>query len=181
VEIGANAFDVAFLSAAAGQPVKNLQSSGSWPVRQGAHFPQDSSRRSLARIMGSGGMIVMDQAISMVEGGRGSTSVPSALTSPAEMAPLPDRRYQLLQILNRLAGPRERKRDVERIRAISRPCRRPPSAALGRPARTRCFPALRLLLRKSEYQATSKAGVQLRAQDVRERPHEPSPPEPANA
>ena len=76
------------------------------------------SLQELGSIMGSGGMIVMDQDDSMVEVSRFYLRF-CVDESCGKCAPCRIGGYQMLQILNRLSRGRGEKGDVERIRAIS--------------------------------------------------------------
>ena len=136
------------------------------------------SLQELGSIMGSGGMIVMDQDDSMVEVSRFYLRF-CVDESCGKCAPCRIGGYQMLQILNRLARGRGEKGDIERIRAISKAMQKASLCGLGQTAPNPVLSALRYF--DPEFKAYLEGGVSYARKMSAGRPAESVAPEPANA
>jgi NADH:ubiquinone oxidoreductase subunit F (NADH-binding) len=136
------------------------------------------SLQELGSIMGSGGMIVMDQDDSMVEVSRFYLRF-CVDESCGKCAPCRIGGYQMLQILNRLARGRGEKGDIERIRAISKAMQKASLCGLGQTAPNPVLSALRYF--EPEFKAYLEGGVSYARKMSANRPAEPAAAEPVNA
>jgi NADH:ubiquinone oxidoreductase subunit F (NADH-binding)/(2Fe-2S) ferredoxin len=136
------------------------------------------SLQELGSIMGSGGMIVMDQDDSMVEVSRFYLRF-CVDESCGKCAPCRIGGYQMLQILNRLVRGRAEKGDIERVRAISKAMQKASLCALGQTAPNPVLSALRYF--EPEFKAYLEGGVSYARKMSANRPPEPVAVEPANA
>jgi NADH:ubiquinone oxidoreductase subunit F (NADH-binding)/(2Fe-2S) ferredoxin len=136
------------------------------------------SLQELGSIMGSGGMIVMDQDDSMVEVSRFYLRF-CVDESCGKCAPCRIGGYQMLQILNRVARGRGEKGDIERVRAISKAMQKASLCGLGQTAPNPVLSALRYF--EPEFKAYLEGGVSYARKISANRPAEPVAVEPANA
>jgi NADH:ubiquinone oxidoreductase subunit F (NADH-binding) len=136
------------------------------------------SLQELGSIMGSGGMIVMDQDDSMVEVSRFYLRF-CVDESCGKCAPCRIGGYQMLQILNRVARGRGEKDDIERLRAISKAMQKASLCGLGQTAPNPVLSALRYF--EPEFKAYLEGGVSYARKMNANRPPEPVAVEPANA
>jgi len=136
------------------------------------------SLQELGSIMGSGGMIVMDQEDSMVEVSRFYLRF-CVDESCGKCAPCRIGGYQMLQILNRVARGRGEKGDIERLRAISLAMQKASLCGLGQTAPNPVLSALRYF--EPEFKAYLEGGVSYARKMNANRPAEPVAAEPANA
>jgi NADH:ubiquinone oxidoreductase subunit F (NADH-binding)/(2Fe-2S) ferredoxin len=136
------------------------------------------SLQELGSIMGSGGMIVMDQEDSMVEVSRFYLRF-CVDESCGKCAPCRIGGYQMLQILNRVARGRGEKGDIERVRAISKAMQKASLCGLGQTAPNPVLSALRYF--EPEFKAYLEGGVSYARKMSANRPAEPVAAEPANA
>jgi NADH:ubiquinone oxidoreductase subunit F (NADH-binding) len=136
------------------------------------------SLQELGSIMGSGGMIVMDQDDSMVEVSRFYLRF-CVDESCGKCAPCRIGGYQMLQILNRVSRGRGEKGDLERIRAISKAMQKASLCGLGQTAPNPVLSALRYF--EPEFKAYLEGGVSYARKMSANRPAESVAAEPANA
>jgi NADP-reducing hydrogenase subunit HndC len=136
------------------------------------------SLQELGSIMGSGGMIVMDQDDSMVEVSRFYLRF-CVDESCGKCAPCRIGGYQMLQILNRVARGRGEKGDIERLRAISKAMQKASLCGLGQTAPNPVLSALRYF--EPEFKAYLEGGVSYARKMNANRPADPVAAEPANA
>jgi len=136
------------------------------------------SLQELGSIMGSGGMIVMDQDDSMVEVSRFYLRF-CVDESCGKCAPCRIGGYQMLQILNRVARGRGEKGDLDRLRAISKAMQKASLCGLGQTAPNPVLSALRYF--EPEFKAYLEGGVSYARKMSAGRPAEPVAAEPANA
>ena len=136
------------------------------------------SLQELGSIMGSGGMIVMDQDDSMVEVSRFYLRF-CVDESCGKCAPCRIGGYQMLQILNRVSRGRGEKGDLERIRAISKAMQKASLCGLGQTAPNPVLSALRYF--EPEFKAYLEGGVSYARKMSANRPAEAVAAEPANA
>jgi NADH:ubiquinone oxidoreductase subunit F (NADH-binding)/(2Fe-2S) ferredoxin len=136
------------------------------------------SLQELGSIMGSGGMIVMDQDDSMVEVSRFYLRF-CVDESCGKCAPCRIGGYQMLQILNRVSRGRGEKGDLERIRAVSKAMQKASLCGLGQTAPNPVLSALRYF--EPEFKAYLEGGVSYARKMSANRPAEPVAVEPANA
>ncbi len=137
------------------------------------------SLQELGSIMGSGGMIVMDQDDSMVEVSRFYLRF-CVDESCGKCAACRIGGYQMLQILNRVSRGRGEKGDLERVRAISRAMQKASLCGLGQTAPNPVLSALRYF--EPEFKAYLEGGVSYARKMSAGRPAEAAPAaEPANA
>jgi len=136
------------------------------------------SLQELGSIMGSGGMIVMDQDDSMVEVSRFYLRF-CVDESCGKCAPCRIGGYQMLQILNRVSRGRGEKGDLERIRAISKAMQKASLCGLGQTAPNPVLSALRYF--EPEFKAYLEGGVSYARKVSANRPAESAAAEPANA
>ena len=134
------------------------------------------SLQELGSIMGSGGMIVMDQDDSMVEVSRFYLRF-CVDESCGKCAPCRIGGYQMLQILNRVARGRGEKGDTERLRAISKAMQKASLCGLGQTAPNPVLSALRYF--EPEFKAYLEGGVSYARKMNANRP--PEAAEPVNA
>jgi NADH:ubiquinone oxidoreductase subunit F (NADH-binding)/(2Fe-2S) ferredoxin len=135
------------------------------------------SLQELGSIMGSGGMIVMDQDDSMVEVSRFYLRF-CVDESCGKCAPCRIGGYQMLQILNRVSRGRGEKGDIERIRAVSKAMQKASLCGLGQTAPNPVLSALRYF--EPEFKAYLEGGVSYARKMSANRPAEPVAVEPAN-
>jgi NADH:ubiquinone oxidoreductase subunit F (NADH-binding) len=135
------------------------------------------SLQELGSIMGSGGMIVMDQDDSMVEVSRFYLRF-CVDESCGKCAPCRIGGYQMLQILNRVARGRGEKGDIERLRAISKAMQKASLCGLGQTAPNPVLSALRYF--EPEFKAYLEGGVSYARKMNANRPPEPVAAETAN-
>ncbi len=112
--------------------------------------------QQLGSIMGSGGMIVMDQDDSMVEVSRFYLRF-CVDESCGKCAPCRIGGYQMLQILNRLSRGRGESGDLERIRAICLAMQKASLCGLGQGAPNPVLTSLRHF--EGEFKAYLEGGV----------------------
>ena len=136
------------------------------------------SLQELGSIMGSGGMIVMDQDDSMVEVSRFYLRF-CVDESCGKCAPCRIGGYQMLQILNRVSRGRGEKGDLERIRAISKAMQKASLCGRGQTAPNPVLSALRYF--EPEFKAYLEGGVSYARKMSANRPAESVAAEPANA
>ena len=136
------------------------------------------SLQELGSIMGSGGMIVMDQDDSMVEVSRFYLRF-CVDESCGKCAPCRIGGYQMLQILNRVSRGRGEKGDIERIRAVSKAMQKASLCGLGQTAPNPVLSALRYF--EPEFKAYLEGGVSYARKMSANRPAESVAAEPANA
>jgi NADP-reducing hydrogenase subunit HndC len=136
------------------------------------------SLQELGSIMGSGGMIVMDQDDSMVEVSRFYLRF-CVDESCGKCAPCRIGGYQMLQILNRVARGRGEKGDIERLRAISKAMQKASLCGLGQTAPNPVLSALRYF--EPEFKAYLEGGVSYARKMNANRPPEAAVAEPVNA
>jgi NADH:ubiquinone oxidoreductase subunit F (NADH-binding)/(2Fe-2S) ferredoxin len=136
------------------------------------------SLQELGSIMGSGGMIVMDQDDSMVEVSRFYLRF-CVDESCGKCASCRIGGYQMLQILNRLSRGRGEKGDIECIRAISKAMQKASLCGLGQTAPNPVLSALRYF--EPEFKAYLEGGVSYARKMSANRPPESAAAEPANA
>ena len=164
-----------------GKPIKAVQTGGP----SGGMIPEHlldtkvsyESLQELGSIMGSGGMIVMDQDDSMVEVSRFYLRF-CVDESCGKCAPCRIGGYQMLQILNRVARGRGEKGDTERLRAISKAMQKASLCGLGQTAPNPVLSALRYF--EPEFKAYLEGGVSYARKMNANRPPEASVAEPAN-
>jgi len=166
-----------------GKPIKAVQTggpSGGVIPEHLLHTPVSyESLQELGSIMGSGGMIVMDQDDSMVEVSRFYLRF-CVDESCGKCAPCRIGGYQMLQILNRVARGRGEKGDLDRVRAISKAMQKASLCGLGQTAPNPVLSALRYF--EPEFKAYLEGGVSYARKMSAGRPAEPAPAaEPANA
>jgi NADP-reducing hydrogenase subunit HndC len=128
--------------------------------------------QQLGSIMGSGGMIVMDQDDSMVEVSRFYLRF-CVDESCGKCAPCRIGGYQMLQILNRLSRGRGEPGDLERIRAICKAMQKASLCGLGQGAPNPVLTSLRHF--ESEFKAYLEGGVSYARKMSTNRPAEPAP------
>ena len=128
--------------------------------------------QQLGSIMGSGGMIVMDQDDSMVEVSRFYLRF-CVDESCGKCAPCRIGGYQMLQILNRLSRGRGEPDDLERIRAICKAMQKASLCGLGQGAPNPVLTSLRHF--ESEFKAYLEGGVTYARKMSTNRPAEPAP------
>ena len=131
--------------------------------------------QQLGSIMGSGGMIVMDQDDSMVEVSRFYLRF-CVDESCGKCAPCRIGGYQMLQILNRISRGRGEPGDLERIRAICRAMQKASLCGLGQTAPNPVLSALRYF--EPEFKAYLEGGVTYARKMSQARPPSPRPPPP---
>ncbi|HTT56339.1 MAG TPA: NADH-ubiquinone oxidoreductase-F iron-sulfur binding region domain-containing protein [Opitutaceae bacterium] len=134
--------------------------------------------QQLGSIMGSGGMIVMDQDDSMVEVSRFYLRF-CVDESCGKCAPCRIGGYQMLQILNRLSRGRGEPGDLERIRAICKAMQKASLCGLGQGAPNPVLTSLRHF--ESEFKAYLEGGVTYARKMAQTRPAETPAPEPVRA
>ncbi len=130
------------------------------------------SLQELGSIMGSGGMIVMDQDDSMVEVSRFYLRF-CVDESCGKCAPCRIGGYQMLQILNRLSRGRAEPGDLERVRAISKAMQKASLCGLGQTAPNPVLSALRYF--EPEFKAYVEGGVTYARKMSQARPAESAP------
>ena len=130
------------------------------------------SLQELGSIMGSGGMIVMDQDDSMVEVSRFYLRF-CVDESCGKCAPCRIGGYQMLQILNRLSRGRAEPGDLERVRAICRAMQKASLCGLGQTAPNPVLSALRYF--EPEFKAYVEGGVTYARKMAQARPAETAP------
>jgi NADH:ubiquinone oxidoreductase subunit F (NADH-binding)/(2Fe-2S) ferredoxin len=137
------------------------------------------SLQELGSIMGSGGMIVMDQEDSMVEVSRFYLRF-CVDESCGKCAPCRIGGYQMLQILNRVSRGRGEPGDLDRVRAISKAMQKASLCGLGQTAPNPVLSALRYF--EPEFKAYLEGGVTYARKMAQARPAESTPAaEPARA
>jgi NADH:ubiquinone oxidoreductase subunit F (NADH-binding) len=127
--------------------------------------------QQLGSIMGSGGMIVMDQDDSMVEVSRFYLRF-CVDESCGKCAPCRIGGYQMLQILNRLSRGRGEPGDLERIRAICKAMQKASLCGLGQGAPNPVLTSLRHF--EAEFKAYLEGGVTYARKMSQGRPAEPA-------
>jgi len=169
---------------AGGKAIKAVQTGGPSGGMIPAHLLDTKvsyeSLQELGSIMGSGGMIVMDQDDSMVEVSRFYLRF-CVDESCGKCAPCRIGGYQMLQILNRLSRGRSEPGDLERIRAISKAMQKASLCGLGQTAPNPVLSALRYF--EPEFKAYLEGGVTYARKMSQARPAESAPAaaEPARA
>jgi NADH:ubiquinone oxidoreductase subunit F (NADH-binding)/(2Fe-2S) ferredoxin len=169
---------------AGGKAIKAVQTGGPSGGMIPAHLLDTKvsyeSLQELGSIMGSGGMIVMDQDDSMVEVSRFYLRF-CVDESCGKCAPCRIGGYQMLQILNRLSRGRGESGDLERVRAICRAMQKASLCGLGQTAPNPVLSALRYF--EPEFKAYLEGGVTYARKMSQARPAEPTPAaaEPARA
>ena len=161
---------------AGGKAIKAVQTGGPSGGMIPAHLLDTrvsyETLQELGSIMGSGGMIVMDQDDSMVEVSRFYLRF-CVDESCGKCAPCRIGGYQMLQILNRLSRGRVEPGDLERVRAICRAMQKASLCGLGQTAPNPVLSALRYF--EPEFKAYVEGGVTYARKMSQARPAESAP------